>query len=210
MSHELMVGGGRDGSALFEVGSGSGGGSGSQHWEGKVGEAGDEEEDEFKQCRICHDGGDKGDMEAPCACSGSIKFAHKRCIQRWCHIKGDMTCEICNQVYSGNYNFPASRPTSDAVAIDIRASRQDLLHAEYEDYAAANNSRVACCRCVAFVVMLCFFMHHVLIVAKESGVVQEASEFYNVSLQLAGFVLPCYVIVQSCYILQSQLRRRQF
>ncbi|XP_073006691.1 uncharacterized protein [Typha latifolia] len=186
MSHELMVGGGRDGSALFEVGSGSGGGSGSQHWEGKVGEAGDEEEDEFKQCRICHDGGDKGDMEAPCACSGSIK------------------------VYSGNYNFPASRPTSDAVAIDIRASRQDLLHAEYEDYAAANNSRVACCRCVAFVVMLCFFMHHVLIVAKESGVVQEASEFYNVSLQLAGFVLPCYVIVQSCYILQSQLRRRQF
>ncbi|XP_050152416.1 uncharacterized protein LOC126627037 [Malus sylvestris] len=33
--------------------------------------------------------------EAPCACSGTVKFAHRDCIQRWCNEKGNTTCEIC-------------------------------------------------------------------------------------------------------------------
>lgn len=26
------------------------------------------------------------------------QFAHRKCIQKWCNKKGDITCEICNQV----------------------------------------------------------------------------------------------------------------
>ena len=27
-----------------------------------------------------------------------IQFAHRKCVQRWCNEKGDITCEICHQV----------------------------------------------------------------------------------------------------------------
>lgn len=29
---------------------------------------------------------------------GWMQFAHRKCIQRWCDKKGNITCEICNQV----------------------------------------------------------------------------------------------------------------
>lgn len=29
---------------------------------------------------------------------GCMQFAHRKCIQRWCNKKGNITCEICNQV----------------------------------------------------------------------------------------------------------------
>lgn len=27
-----------------------------------------------------------------------IQFAHRKCVQRWCNEKGDITCEICHKV----------------------------------------------------------------------------------------------------------------
>ncbi|RZB89265.1 hypothetical protein D0Y65_028222 [Glycine soja] len=50
------------------------------------------------ECRICHDDDEDSNMETPCSCCGSLKYAHRRCIQRWCNEKGDTTCEICHQV----------------------------------------------------------------------------------------------------------------
>ncbi|KAL5990918.1 hypothetical protein ACLOJK_011823 [Asimina triloba] len=133
---------------------------------------------EMIECRICQEEDEEQAMEAPCACNGTLKwasesfmkgvvkrhlqlcthlFAHRRCIQRWCNKKGDITCEICNQVYSPNYALPPARPTSDGMAIDIRqswgphinlhdprilalaAAEHRLLQVEYEDYAAVNS-----------------------------------------------------------------------
>lgn len=34
-------------------------------------------------------------MEANCSCKGSLKYAHRTCVQRWCDEKGDTICEIC-------------------------------------------------------------------------------------------------------------------
>lgn len=31
-------------------------------------------------------------------CICNVQFAHRKCIQRWCNKKGNITCEICNQV----------------------------------------------------------------------------------------------------------------
>ncbi|OMP06414.1 Zinc finger, RING/FYVE/PHD-type [Corchorus olitorius] len=47
-------------------------------------------------------------------------FAHRKCIQRWCNKKGDITCEICKQVFSPNYSIPPTRASPDVLAIDIR------------------------------------------------------------------------------------------
>ncbi|KAI4326434.1 hypothetical protein MLD38_031749 [Melastoma candidum] len=53
-------------------------------------------------CRICHEA-EPGSLESPCACSGTAKFAHRHCIQRWCDQKGNTTCEICLQNYEPGY-----------------------------------------------------------------------------------------------------------
>jgi len=55
-------------------------------------------ESKFVQCRICHDEDEDTNMDTPCSCSGTLKFAHHNCVQRWCNEKGDTVCEICRQV----------------------------------------------------------------------------------------------------------------
>ncbi|GJM85971.1 hypothetical protein PR202_ga01784 [Eleusine coracana subsp. coracana] len=30
----------------------------------------------------------------------SIQYAHRECVQRWCNEKGDISCEICHEVFS--------------------------------------------------------------------------------------------------------------
>lgn len=52
----------------------------------------------ISRCRICHEEEAESFFEVPCACSGTVKFAHRDCIQRWCNEKGNTTCEICLQV----------------------------------------------------------------------------------------------------------------
>ncbi|KAM0015713.1 putative E3 ubiquitin-protein ligase MARCH [Helianthus debilis subsp. tardiflorus] len=51
-------------------------------------------------CRICHEAEFESckSLESPCSCSGTVKFAHRDCVQRWCDEKGNTNCEICLQV----------------------------------------------------------------------------------------------------------------
>ncbi|KAK8605420.1 hypothetical protein V6N13_102201 [Hibiscus sabdariffa] len=52
------------------------------------------------ECRICQDEDEDSNMETPCSCCGSLEYAHRRCVQRWCNEKGNTTCEICHQFIS--------------------------------------------------------------------------------------------------------------
>ncbi|KAE9598221.1 putative aminoacyltransferase, E1 ubiquitin-activating enzyme [Lupinus albus] len=64
------------------------------------------------RCRICHEEEDfesSTNMEAPCSCSGTIKFAHRDCIQKWCNEKGSTICEICLQEYEPGYTAPVKK-----------------------------------------------------------------------------------------------------
>ncbi|KAF8391784.1 hypothetical protein HHK36_022018 [Tetracentron sinense] len=129
-----------------------------------------------------------------------FSFAHRKCIQKWCNKKGDITCEICNQVYAPNYTLPPARINPDGMAIDIRqtwgpridlrdprflalaAAEHQLLQSEYEDYAVANTGSIACFRSVALILMLVLLVRHALMVTRDSEMVQESSTFFNVSL----------------------------
>ena len=42
-----------------------------------------EEEDDEKRCRVCLEGEEDGPLVQPCACSGSIKWIHEHCLERW-------------------------------------------------------------------------------------------------------------------------------
>ncbi|KAF9674449.1 hypothetical protein SADUNF_Sadunf10G0128400 [Salix dunnii] len=54
------------------------------------------------ECRICQEEDSVSNLENPCACNGSLKYAHRKCVQHWCNEKGDITCEICHQVSNGS------------------------------------------------------------------------------------------------------------
>ncbi|KAG6751216.1 hypothetical protein POTOM_045735 [Populus tomentosa] len=196
---------------------------------------------EMVECRICQEEAEVLAMEAPCACNGTLKisdiegwfwvgrvFAHRKCIQRWCNKKGDITCEICNQVFSPNYSLPPARINPDVMAIDIRqawghhidlhdshllALEHQLLQSEYEDYAVANTSSIACLRSVALILLIILLLRQALMVTRDSGMVQESSTFFSFQvslLQFAGFLLPCYVMARSWYIVQSRRRRHVY
>lgn len=88
------------------------------------------------------------------------------------------------------------------------AAEHQLLHSEYDDYGMANTSGVTCFRSIALFVsssfplvtinynikgglilyfyhnlqlMLVLLVRHALIVATDSGLMQESSTFFNVS-----------------------------
>ncbi|MBA0751695.1 hypothetical protein Gogos_000601 [Gossypium gossypioides] len=108
---------------------------------------GSNEEDpliQVAECRICQEEDSIKNLETPCACNGSLKYAHRKCVQHWCNEKGDIICEICHQVstainpskllflreiciaywqidvlsYQPDYTAPP-RPQTDETAIDI-------------------------------------------------------------------------------------------
>ncbi|XWS22157.1 hypothetical protein CRYUN_Cryun29cG0010700 [Craigia yunnanensis] len=183
---------------------------------------------EMSECRICLEEDDLLSLEAPCACNGTLKFAHRKCIQRWCNKKGDITCEICKQVFSPNYSLPPTRSGPDILAIDIRqawsphinlrdshllvltASQSQLLQSEYEDYVAANSGSLARLRSVALILLIILLFRQALRLTRDSGMMQESSAFINFQvliLQFVGFLLPCYVMARTWY-LQSRRRRQ--
>ncbi|GLT56490.1 hypothetical protein SLA2020_295270 [Shorea laevis] len=73
---------------------------------------------EKAECRICQEMDFISKMESPCACKGTIKFAHRSCVQRWCDEREDVTCEIYHQRYKPGYTVPlhSSEAICDAMA----------------------------------------------------------------------------------------------
>uniref|UniRef100_M1B630 Membrane associated ring finger 1,8 n=1 Tax=Solanum tuberosum TaxID=4113 RepID=M1B630_SOLTU len=182
-----------------------------------------------RECRICQEEDEETDMEAPCACNGTLKFAHRKCIQKWCNKKGDITCEICNKVFSPNYTLPPARSNPDVMAIDIRqawgpgmdirnphflafaAAERQFLQSEYDDYAIASSGSLACFRYVAIILMLLLLIRQTLMVTRDFAMVQDPSTFFNFQislLQLAAFLLPCYVMARTWYMIQCRRRRQ--
>ncbi|XP_055820020.1 uncharacterized protein LOC129888969 [Solanum dulcamara] len=182
-----------------------------------------------RECRICQEEDEENDMEAPCACNGTLKFAHRKCIQKWCNKKGDITCEICNKVFSPNYTLPPARSNPDVMSIDIRqawgpgmdirnphflafaAAERQFLQSEYDDYAIASSGSLACFRYVAIILMLLLLIRQTLMVTRDFAMVQDPSTFFNFQislLQLAAFLLPSYVMARTWYMIQCRRRRQ--
>ncbi|XP_023156540.1 uncharacterized protein [Zea mays] len=82
-------------------------------------------------CRICHEEEDGGraTMESPCGCSGSLKYAHRRCVQRWCDEKGTAICEICLQNFEPGYTMPPKKTPVVETAVTI-SEHEDMQSLE--------------------------------------------------------------------------------
>ncbi|GLJ25380.1 hypothetical protein SUGI_0485840 [Cryptomeria japonica] len=186
----------------------------------------DEEGGEFVECRICQEEDVDKSMEIPCACTGSMKYAHRKCVQRWCNEKGDITCEICQQTYKPGYTAPAPAH-SNGIPIDLSehwgaqlnlndprflamaAAERHFLAAEYDEYAAANASGAGCCRSAALIFMALLLLRHALAITSAGGEEDVSTFFTLFLLRAAGFLLPCYIMARAMNILQRRRQRQE-
>ncbi|KAL6543689.1 hypothetical protein OROGR_010189 [Orobanche gracilis] len=186
------------------------------------------------ECRICQEEDSINNLESPCGCSGSLKYAHRKCVQYWCNEKGGITCEICHQLYHPGYTAPP-RPPSDETGIDIggvwqisggavdmhdsrlmalaEAERQ-FLEADYDDYNS-NSSGTAFCRSAALILMALLLLRHALSITGDGDADRDdddddVSTFFSLFLLRAvGFLLPFYIMIWAINILQRRRQRQE-
>ncbi|KAI5066873.1 hypothetical protein GOP47_0017401 [Adiantum capillus-veneris] len=181
------------------------------------------------ECRICQEEDEVLNLEAPCACTGSLKFAHRKCVQHWCNEKGDTVCEICCKPYEGGYTVPSSSARADSLSINIRswevggeqllnsqrsrlfsvASEHVFLESDYEEYTRANARSAACFRSVAFILMVLLLLRHLLsMTSTVAG--EDASTFILLFfLRAVGFFLPCYIMARALNVLHCRRQREE-
>ncbi|XP_022858713.1 uncharacterized protein LOC111379553 [Olea europaea var. sylvestris] len=188
------------------------------------------------ECRICQEEDSLNNLENPCACSGSLKYAHRKCVQHWCDEKGDITCEICHQPYQSGYTA-VPRPQSDETTIDfggvwqlsgtpldvrdprilaIAEAERQLFEAD-DDYNGTNNSGAAFCRSAALILLALLLLRHALSVANadgngdgDGGADDDAFTFFSIFLlRVMAFLLPCYILIWAMNILQRRRQRQE-
>ncbi|KAG8340752.1 RING variant domain [Trypanosoma vivax] len=65
------------------------------------------EEEEERVCRICHDEDDEK-LISPCECTGSVRWVHRSCLDKWRiesmdrNVENVNNCEICKKPFSVN------------------------------------------------------------------------------------------------------------
>ncbi|XP_051144737.1 uncharacterized protein LOC127260822 [Andrographis paniculata] len=186
------------------------------------------------ECRICQEEDSLDNLERPCACSWSLMYAHRKCVQHWCDEKGDITCEICHQPYQPGYTTPP-RPPSDETTIDISGvwrisdapmdihdprflaiadAERQFLESEYDDYNGMNTSGTAFCRSAVLILMALLLLRHAVSLADDGDAegdgAEDASTFFSLLLLRAvGFLLPCYIMIWAINILQRRRQRQE-
>ncbi|KAM1608369.1 hypothetical protein EV1_020345 [Malus domestica] len=174
------------------------------------------------ECRICKDEDQDSNMETPCSCCGSLKYVHRRCVQRWCNEKGDTVCEICHQQFKPGYtappplfqfgrvpmnfrgNWEISRRDSPRI-IAMVATDRDFLNPGYDEFPVSTARNVLLGSSLAFIFMVLLFLRHTL------PLIISGSQEYSFPLVMllvvrtSGFVLPIYGMVMAV----TALLRRQ-
>ncbi|XP_008802607.2 uncharacterized protein LOC103716403 [Phoenix dactylifera] len=193
----------------------------------------DEDDEEpliqMAECRICQEEDHIKNLETPCACSGSLKYVHRACVQHWCNEKGDITCEICHEPYKPGYTAPPQvHPdettidisggwTIGSAPLDLRdprvlalaAAQHHFLEAEYDEYAATNARGAAFCHSAALILMALLLLRHALTITNGDED-DDASTFFSLFLlRAAGFLLPCYIMAWALTILQRRRQRQE-
>nr|XP_043610750.1 E3 ubiquitin-protein ligase MARCHF8-like [Erigeron canadensis] len=170
-------------------------------------------------CRICHEAEFESarNLEAPCSCSGTVKFAHRDCIQRWCEEKGNTTCEICLQNFEPGYSSPIKlihqvslevpeRELNNAAIIE---QEENLLETEYDqECSSAADTSASVCR------FLCLTLTIFLLARHSCAVLIGGTGDYPFSLltllllRATGILLPMYIIMRSVNAIYNSITRR--
>ncbi|XP_042440987.1 uncharacterized protein LOC122026358 isoform X2 [Zingiber officinale] len=165
-------------------------------------------------CKICHEEEDERStsMESPCACSGTLKFAHRECVQRWCDEKGSNVCEICRQVFEPGYTFSEKKAMVDVV-VTIRISHDAESHDfndensggtgyNYVECSTSSQRGAIVCRSVAIMLTVMLLARNFFTVMM-LGSGQYAFSILTVfALRACGIIIPFYVVMRLIAMVQ--------
>uniref|UniRef100_A0A1J3H745 Putative E3 ubiquitin ligase SUD1 n=1 Tax=Noccaea caerulescens TaxID=107243 RepID=A0A1J3H745_NOCCA len=178
-------------------------------------------ERKFVQCRICHDEDEDSNMDTPCSCSGTLKFAHYNCVQRWCNEKGDTICEICRQKYKPGYTAPRQLFHYTGISMNFRSDwgieGLDLRNPyfltwdaadDHELYSFHSPTSLICCRVIALLFILLLFLRHSLPVFLGGIDHFSLSLLMLPLLKTLGFLLVGYFFVKSFIVIQRCRQER--
>ncbi|XP_008806276.2 uncharacterized protein LOC103719010 isoform X2 [Phoenix dactylifera] len=168
------------------------------------------------ECRICQEEDVDSNMEIPCACCGSLKYAHRKCVQRWCNEKGDIICEICLQQFKPGYTAPPPLFHYGSIPMNFRGSweisRQDLhdseiitmvpsdrglMGSDYDEHSAASTRSAIYCRLVTITFMVLLVLRHTLPLIISGAEQYSFTLFSLLMLRTAGILLPVFVVARA-------------
>ncbi|XP_017226957.1 uncharacterized protein LOC108202877 [Daucus carota subsp. sativus] len=165
------------------------------------------------ECRICQDEDFESLLEAPCSCRGSLKYAHRRCVQRWCRVKGNTTCEICNQLFKPNYTAPPPVFRLGHIPVNLRAiGRLNLIESHsiavvsadrnfldpLDDESAGSASRsFTRYLSLAAIFMVLLMLRHTLPLIINGTDDFSFPLFVFFLLRTSGIILPAYIILRT-------------
>ncbi|GAA0168757.1 ubiquitin-protein ligase [Lithospermum erythrorhizon] len=174
------------------------------------------------ECRICQDEDFDSNMETPCSCCGSLKYAHRRCVQKWCNEKGDTVCEICHQQFRPDYTAPPPIFRLGGIPVNLRGNwgivRRDLNNPRLismlstdrnyidHEYAVSTSRSVICCRTIIMIFMVLLVWRHSLpVIVNRAG--HYSFSFLMLSLlRISWIILPIFMIVKA---VSARLHHRQ-
>ncbi|KAL4179225.1 hypothetical protein AMTRI_Chr13g118980 [Amborella trichopoda] len=181
------------------------------------------------ECRICQDEDQACNMETPCACCGSLKYAHRKCVQRWCNEKGNTMCEICHQQFQPGYTAPPkmfhygglpnfrgsweiSRQPLDLQNpqfIAMVSTDRNFLNTGFDDYSASNSRSVTCCRSVAVIFLVLLILRHTLPFLIGGAEEYAFTLFTLFLLRVAGILLPFYIMARAVAAIHRRHRQQE-
>ncbi|XP_062143529.1 uncharacterized protein LOC133851214 isoform X2 [Alnus glutinosa] len=174
-------------------------------------------------CRICHEEELESckSLEAPCACSGTVKFAHRDCIQRWCNEKGSTTCEICLQQYEPGYTAPSKKSQLIDAGVTIRESLQIPRReeeeaeeisprlaavSEYSECTSGENRGASCCRTLALIFTVILLVRHLFAVLSGGTEDYPFTLLTVLILRASGIILPMLILMRTITAIHNSLR----
>ncbi|PIM97703.1 Ubiquitin--protein ligase [Handroanthus impetiginosus] len=171
-------------------------------------------------CRICHEEEFESckRLETPCACSGTVKFAHRDCVQRWCTEKGDTTCELCLQKFEPGYTSPPKKTQLINTTVTIRGSLEvprndreqenpeEILETEYSECVSAADRSASCCRSVALIFTALLLIRHLFAVLTGGAGAYPFSLPTVLIAKASGILLPMYILIRIIAALHNSIR----
>ncbi|KAK6125402.1 hypothetical protein DH2020_040871 [Rehmannia glutinosa] len=176
-----------------------------------------------EECRICQDEDEESNMEVPCFCRGSLKYAHRKCVQRWCNEKGDIVCEICRQLFKPDYTAPpplfhyggipmnfrgnweiSRRDLHSPQFISMGSTDRNLLYRNFDDYPEPTSRSLICCRIFIILVILRHTLPFIIYGAGEYSI----SLVMLLILRTIGILLPIYIMVKALTAIHHRRNRQ--
>ncbi|CAI9105505.1 OLC1v1004436C1 [Oldenlandia corymbosa var. corymbosa] len=172
-------------------------------------------------CRICHEGELESckKLETPCSCSGTIQFAHRDCIMRWCIEKGNAVCEICLQKFEPGYviALPKKEPPVDSqvtIRVSVEIPRGNAMGEEeetqYSECSSTIYTSVSYCRSVALMFTFLLLTRHMLELLYQGTGDYPFTLLTLLILRSVGILLPMYVLLKIITAIQTTINTQQY